>query len=168
MALTKLTIAPDQAGYAVTDGVEVISAKLDGGASRYRKDVVGANSTVNAVWRVGKTDFRYLRSFFNILNGKGAKAFLLDLYLDREELTEHECHFIPGSFRLSGQRGQQFTVSAQIEAKPIKLSEEEEEAERVWATLYGELGPDFENLFPPIESDFDDIITIDFPANLEI
>lgn len=159
MGLIKLTLAPDQAGYAVRDGIEVVSAKLDGGAGRYRRDIVGANATVNVQWRVNPVEFRYLKSFYNLLTGKGVGTFLLDLYLDREELTEHECHFIPGSFRLSGQRGKQFTITAQLEAKPVKLTEEEEEAERIWATLYGELGEDFESLFPPIENEIDIIIT---------
>ncbi len=163
MAL-KLTLAPDQAGYATYDGPGVLSTQLDGGAARYRSDVLNAYSTVSVQWRINPLEWRYLRSFYNLLAGKGAKTFLLDLYLDQEVLTEHRCHFVPGTFALVGQQGKQFTITAQIEAKPTILSDDEEEAERVWATLYGIFGDDYETLFPPIESDFDDTVTFDLPA----
>lgn len=166
MGSLKLNLAPDQAGYAVADGEEVLSTRLDGGASRYRQDVLNASAQVNVQWRVNPEEFRYLRSFHNLVTGKGAKTFLIDLYLDREELTEHECHFMPGSFRLTGQRGRQFTVSAKLEAKPIKLTTAEDEAERIWITLYGELGPEFETLFPPLEADIDQVITFGLPYDL--
>lgn len=159
----KLNLAPDQAGYATRDGDGVLSTMLDGGASRYRQDVVNAHALINVQWRVNPEEFRYLRSFYNLLTAKGAKVFLIDLYLDSENLTEHECHFVPGSFRLTGQRGMQFSISAQLEAKPVKLTAAEEEAERLWTTLYGELGAEYLTLFPPIESDFDQIITFDLP-----
>lgn len=161
MGLIKLTLAPDQAGYQVTDGTEVVSTALDGGAARYRKDIARASAAVNVQWRLNPIEFRYLKTFFTLLVDKGSKAFLLDMYIDREELTEHACHFVPGSFRLIGQRGKQFTVSAQLEATPTKLTDEEETEQVDWATLFGELGEDFETLFPPIECDIDQIITFD-------
>ena len=166
MSLNKLNLAPDQAGYAVTDGVEVASTQLDGGAGRYRKDIVSASALVQVQWRINPIEFRYLKSFYNLLTSKGSDAFIIDLYLDSEELTTHECHFVPGSFRLVGQQGKQFTVSARLEAKPVKLTAAEEEAENIWASLFGELGASFETLFPPIEADVDQIVTFDIAENL--
>lgn len=163
MALIKLNLAPDQSGYAVTDGTAVVSTALDGGAARYRKDIANATAAVNVQWSLSPMEFRYLKTFFTLLIDKGANAFLLDLYLDSEELTEHECHFVPGTFKLTGQKGKQFTVGAQLEAEPIKLSDDEESEEIEWATLFGELGEDFETLFPPIEADINQIITFDLP-----
>lgn len=163
MALPKLTIAPNQSGYAVSDGVEVISTQLDGGMARYRRDILGANALVSVQWSLSPLEFKYVKDFFNLLTGRGAKAFLLDLYLDDEVLTEHTCMLLPGSFRLTGQRGQQFTISAQIDATPVKLTSTEEEARRVATILYGELGPEYTTLFPPLECDTDQLVTLDIP-----
>lgn len=163
MGLLKLELVPDQAGYSVADGREVVFTNLDGGASRYRKDILNARALVQTQWTLNATEFRYLKSFFKLLTGKGAKGFLMDLYIDRENLTEHECRFIPGTFKLIGQKISEFKVSIQIEAKPVKLTDAEEESERIWATLYGELGETYETLFIPLETDIDQVVTFDLP-----
>lgn len=163
MALTKLNLPPDQSAYSVTDGNEVTSTKLDGGASRFRKDVLGATSTVIVQWSIGPENYKYLRSFYRALTLKGARPFSIDLYLDESFLTEHKAYFIPGSMRLQSQQGLKFVVAAQLEVYPAEINEE---AELYFAVLYGELGSDWETEFSVIEDDFNTIINVNFPGYL--
>jgi phage pi2 protein 07 len=118
MELVKFIIPPDSSAYSVSDGNEVVSTKLDGGASRYRRDMIGATSTVNVSWILGRDEFKYLRSFYRGITGKGAEPFLIDLILDDYELTEHVVHFVEGSMQLTSQKGLTYWVSAQLEVTP--------------------------------------------------
>jgi len=137
MALVKFVIPPDSSSYAVSDGVEVASIKLDGGSSRYRKDILGATSTVDVSWVMGEVEYKYLRSFFRGITGKGATPFLIDLILDEDFLTEHKVYFIPNSMQLSAQSGRTFWVSAQLEVTPNEDTDNGD-----FAYLYNELGKD--------------------------
>jgi len=139
MALTKLTIPPDQASYSTKDGNETLSVKLDGGQSRYRRDILEASSAVTVVWSATPGQFQYLRAFYKTVALRGALPFLIDLYLDLPTLTEHEVHFVPGSFGLTGQRGLQFTVSAQLEVKPLEVDDEYNETIVMLYNEYGSL-----------------------------
>jgi hypothetical protein len=136
MALPKLIIPPDQGGYNVSDGNEVISTKLDGGSSRMRRDIVGNAYKVAVSWSLNPNDYRYVKGFHNITVNKGADAFLMDLYVDRENLTEHECRFIPSTFKLARQRGNMFVVTAQLEVTPVTLSQSEQTSEKNWVEQY--------------------------------
>lgn len=138
--MEKLTLPPDQTSYFVKDGVEVVSTSLDGGASRYRTDIIGASSIVNVLWSCNPNQYRYLKGFFNITADKGANAFLVDLYMDREILTEHEAHFVAGSFKLASQKGNQFVITAQLEAVPITLTTSEKSFEEEWISFYADTG----------------------------
>lgn len=162
--MIKLTLPPDQSSYAVTDGDEVISVTLSGGAPRVRRDVEGATASVNVQWTVGTEEYHYLKSFYRFLAEKGSEPFLIDLYLDREILTEHESYFKAGSMKLLSQRGHTYVVGASLDAKPTTLTDAEEDNERIFAILFGELGCGWETEFPVLESEFDTIINIDLPA----
>lgn len=118
MAMQKFVIPPDNSQYSVNDGKEVVATELDGGAARYRRDVIGATSTVDVAWILDTIDYKYLRSFYRGLTGKGALPFLIDLILDEAELTEHKVYFVPGSMQLTGQKGLTYWVSAQLEVYP--------------------------------------------------
>lgn len=113
-----MIIPPDQSGYSVTDGNEVIAVKLDGGASRYRRDVLGATSTVTVQWSVDPDVYRYLRAFYKTATANGSTPFLIDLLLDEPSLTEHKAYFVPGSMRLQSQKGLEYIVAAQLEVTP--------------------------------------------------
>lgn len=112
-----LLIPPDQDGYTLKDGDEVISVKLDGGASRRRLDVLGATVTITATWTTDRRGYEYLRSFFNTGSRRGSVAFYVDLILDLATLTTHTAYFIPGTFSLVSQKGFSYTVQANLEVK---------------------------------------------------
>lgn len=118
--IQKLIIPPDQNGYSVMDGNEVLSVQLDGGASKFRQDILNSVSKVSVQWTLDATQFNYIRSFYKYTLISGSLPFLLDLYIDNPfELTEHVCHITPGTFSLKSQMGQSFVVGCTIEAEPI-------------------------------------------------
>lgn len=123
--MQKLTLPPDNSGYASTEGVDVLVAKIDGGPARYRRDFIGATSTVNVTWRaLSATGYKYLRAFFNTAAARGSVPFLADLILDDGALTEHECYFVPGTFGTQQvQGGVLFDVTAQFEVKPLPVDD---------------------------------------------
>lgn len=161
MALTKLTIPPDQSGYSVTDGTEVISVKLDGGASRFRRDVLNAASRVTVQWSVTPDNFRYLRAFYRSVTAQGSTPFLIDLLLDEPELTEHQAYFIPGTMRLQSQRGLQYVVAAELEVAP-DLPDSEYDA--ILVTLYNEYGGSEQALL--MLNQLEQLTNVDLPAAL--
>jgi hypothetical protein len=126
MSLTKFIIRPDNSSYSATDGKEVVSVALDGGSSRYRRDILGASSIVNVQWVCDREEFHYIRAFFRSLTGKGALPFAIDLILDNSLPVEHKAYFIPGSMVLTGQRGLSYYVSAQLEVEPVDIDEDME------------------------------------------
>lgn len=138
MAITKFIIPPDNSQYSVTDGKEVVATQLDGGAARYRRDIIGATSTVNASWILGREEFDYLRSFYRGVTGKGAKPFFIDLILDEFEPKEHKAYFVPGSMQLTQQKGLTHWVSAQLEVCP-----NEDTDNGSFAYIYSALGPNW-------------------------
>jgi len=63
MKLVKFTLSPDQASYSVVDGTEVIGSKLDGGASRYSREILNSNLRVTVKWIEMPDEYRYIRAF---------------------------------------------------------------------------------------------------------
>lgn len=163
MALIKLSLAPDNSSYSVTDGKEVVSVALDGGAGKYRRDIVGASSSVSVSWVCDREEYHYIRAFYRALLGKGSKPFLIDLILDDPLPAEHKAYFVPGSMVLTGQKGLSYYVSAQLEVEPSDI---DTEAETMFATLYSIFGPNWQNEFPPIEDAVDTLVNVQIPADL--
>lgn len=166
MAIIKFAYIPDASGYVVEDAAaDVIAIKLDGGASRYRRDRIGSNSKVSVRWTLDPSEYRYFRMFYRFLTDKGAKPFLIDLVLDTEFPAEHTAHFIPGSVRLQEQRGQAYIVSAELEVEPTVIENEDEE--RAAAILFSIFGPSYEEDFPPVESKLDVVVNLHLPGDFQ-
>lgn len=157
MAMQKFVIPPDNSQYSVTDGKEVVSTQLDGGAARYRRDIIGATSTVNAAWILDANGYKYIRSFYRGITGKGATPFLIDLILDEFELTEHKAYFVPGSLQLTQQKGLTYWVSAQLEVYP-----NEDADNGNFALMYNAMGPDWQKF----EDKLNAIVNKDWPQVL--
>lgn len=116
MALHKLALVPEQDSFSGEGGKEVVSAILEGGASRYRKDQLGSTWIGTVSWNLGPTDFDYFVAFFNVV-GKAGLAFSLDLIWDDHTLQTYTAHFVEGSYKLAV-NGQTFKVSAKLEIMP--------------------------------------------------
>lgn len=142
MSITKFTIPPDNSSYSVTDGKEVISVALDGGASKYRRDIIGASSIVDVQWVCDRDEFHYIRAFYRSLLGKGSEPFSIDLILDSALPAPHKAYFIPGSMVLTGQKGLSYYVSARLEVEPIEINDE---TEIDYVHIFNEFGRNFLN-----------------------
>jgi hypothetical protein len=124
MAITKFIYPPDQQGYSFQDGKETLQAELDGGASRFRRDVLNGAYKLNVSWTLDPNGYNYARAFYRGVTQSGALPFLIDLWTDvGDQLLEHEVHFVPGTFGLKSQRGQSFIVGATLEVQPYQLSD---------------------------------------------
>ena len=124
--LFKLPMPPDQENYGVTKAANTITTEVAGGAPRYRLNFLNGTYTVSVLWRTDSAGFTFLNNFFNIACQSGSLPFLIDLYMDKGELTEHTARFVPGTFALSAQRGMSFEVSAQLDVEPMKTTQEDE------------------------------------------
>lgn len=136
--MDKLAILPSSSGYSVTYANESLAVKLDGGASRYRKDILGAWSLVDVTFTVTSNVYQYLMAFYVRATERASEPFLIDLVLDADLLTEHQANFIPGSLRLTEHSGDFFVLSAQLEVKPNVLSDEFLDALIVIGSTYGD------------------------------
>jgi hypothetical protein len=135
--MEKFQILPDSTGYSVTDGKEVISIQLDGGASRYRRDILNANSKVTCQWSFDRDEYQYMRAFYKTTTSNGSIPFLIDLILDESALTEHQAYFVPGSMALREQRGHLYLVSAELDVKPIPRDVlYDESLVMIWSNYY--------------------------------
>lgn len=160
MPMLKLTLPPDQSAYSVTDGSEVVSSKLDGGASRYRRDVLNSTSTVSAQWTVGPEAYKYLRAFFKSVTTNGALPFLIDLLLDEPILTEHKAYFVPGSMSLGQQQGMTYFVRASLEVYPIVQNDA---ANVSYVEMFNALG----YTGPAVLNRLAILVNIDMPGSLQ-
>lgn len=155
--LQKLIIQPDQNGYSVMDGNEVLSVQLDGGASKFRQDILNSVSKVSVQWSLDAVQFNYIRSFYKYSLKSGSLPFLLDLYIDNPfELTEHVCHIVPGTFALKSQAGQLFVVGCTIEVEPIT-----DQILIDAGALYGLFGEEY----VAYNDTFDKLMNVDIPAD---
>lgn len=119
MTLAKFSIQPDYSNYTSQDGKESISTQLDGGAGRYRQDVLNASYNVTVSWTFTRAKYLYFRSFYKAAVERGSLPFLIDLLIDEAtELMEYTAYFVPGSVRLSQLQGHMFKVDAQLEVIP--------------------------------------------------
>jgi len=120
----KLLLIPESAGYAVDRGQEVLSVKLDGGASRMRKDIIGAAFDVNVAWKLDPEQYDYLNAFFRTATARGSLPFTIDLVLDKTEYQTVTARFVPKTLKLTGQQGLSYFMSATLEVEaPINLTE---------------------------------------------
>lgn len=163
MGLTKFTIPPESTGYAMEDPNEVVAIKLDGGASRYRRDKLGGTSKVSVKWSFDRDEYHYFRAFYRSLLGRGAQPFLIDLVIDLPDPIEHKAYFVPGTVRLQEQRGHYYGVTAELEAYPTNLSETDETN---FAALFSEFGATYPTDFPPLEDELNALINTNLPGYL--
>jgi len=141
--MTKFLIPPEQTGYGVQFGEETKRTQLEGGAGRYRQDILNSSTMVNVKWLLHPDEYEYLQAFYRTITKHGALPFTIDLIIDTPDLVEYTVHFIPGSIQLSSQSGQGYGVDAQLEVHGhINVDEETEDTdiieafETAWATAH--------------------------------
>ena len=115
--MNRLMLKPTQAGYSVQYGNGVNSQQLNGGASRFEVDVLGASHTVNLSWTTGQAGYQYLMAFYRIWQQNPSQPFLARLIIDDHQMQDYDCHFVPATLMLAAKTGQAHTVTAQVEAR---------------------------------------------------
>lgn len=153
--MDKLMLPPDESGYSIKDGVEVVATQLKGGAARYRKDIKNSTSQLSVQWTTDREGFKYLRLFYRLVAANGATPFLIDLIVDDYELTEHVANFIPGTMTIDAISGLTFVVKADLEIKP----QDNSALQGSYLELYKSFGSDISKF----EDIFNTIININLP-----
>lgn len=118
MPVPNLPLPPDQNGYQVQHGTSVVSSKLDGGASRFRADQLGAAFTVVVQWTLNLKNWNYLSAFYRTTTLFGSLPFTIDLMLDGGDMQTYTVHFLPDTFNLVSQSGHTWVAGATLEAIP--------------------------------------------------
>jgi hypothetical protein len=119
-----LVLSPDADSYKQSDGTEVTAIELEGGPSRYRRDMIGAPRMLDAQWTLTSWDYQYFRAFWNTAILRGVDSFTCDLLGDDGcGPVTHECKVVPGSMRVPSQVGLQYVVAAQLEVTPLPVDE---------------------------------------------
>lgn len=162
MAVIKFPIPPEAAGYAMEDPNEVIAIKLDGGASRYRRDKINGAAKVSVRWSFDRTEYEFFRAFFRSTLGRGSAPFRIDLVVDFASPVEHLAYFVPGSVRLQEQRGHYYGVTAELEVTQNAI---DETTQRDYVALYSYFGPDYATTFPPFEDRLNTMMNTTLPGD---
>lgn len=152
MSLTKFLLPPNESSYSVTDGQESIATKLDGGASRFRKDILDSTSTVKATWLLTPAKFEYFRAFYKTATKSASLPFLIDLILDDADgLVEYTAYFTPGSMKLSGVAGLSYTIESDMEVIPKPADDDYNELLIAMYEQYGEDRQGFIDMLDALE-----------------
>lgn len=123
--MDKLKLYPTDAYSVASPQSEILRTDLDGGAGRYRADVIGATSMANVTFQLLPDGFQYLWAFYRAKTGHGAEPFLIDLILDGQEIQERVARFMPGSLTLSGKmRNLFYTATAVLELEALAADDE--------------------------------------------
>ena len=118
MSFERMTVLPDEGSYGYGSDNSIVSNRLDGGASRSRRDQINSASVINCTWTVNPADYQYLRAFFNYYTNRGVKPFLIELILDQPYLEVYQAKFIANTFETPELAGNAYIVSADLEVVP--------------------------------------------------
>lgn len=118
MPLPNLLLPPDQASYAAAFGETSVSTQLQGGASRFRADQLGAAFKLDVQWTMSKKNYNYLTAFYRTTIKYGADPFTISLMIDSGAMQSYTAHFMPGTFALIQQMGETYVVGAKLEVVP--------------------------------------------------
>lgn len=113
-----LPFCPLAAGYTASfdDGVSRIA--LAGGQGRYRVEMAGNSTSVNATWALRAENYSLFMGFYRDWS-RTAAMFEVDLKLDSHQIKRYTASFIPGSVQLVSKNAKIYRVSAQLEVLPL-------------------------------------------------
>lgn len=135
--MRKLPYLPDSDGYGFNDPTEAVMIQLDGGPPRVRSDILNGPIMLNANWTLDRADYDYFRSFYRVVVERESGKFKCDLVIDKSQLTEHDCIFVPGSMKLAQQKGHMYVVSATLVVIPIPMDLDYEQTLLDLIDIYG-------------------------------
>lgn len=118
MSTPTLLLPPDEANYVAPFGHTAIRVILNGGAGRYRADQLGATFLLAVQWTCDSINYNYLTAFYRTATDYGSLPFLISLILDSNAVLQYTAYFVPDTFQLASQSGQEYVVAATLEVIP--------------------------------------------------
>lgn len=112
--MNKCVISPDQTGYSVSMPTGVLVAQVAGGSPRSRLDTISNWGKVAVQWTTSADGYEYLQQLNRWAEANGGGHFLIDLILNRADLTEVEAMIEPGTLTLNTQDGGVYVVAASL------------------------------------------------------
>lgn len=116
--MSLLPLPPDTASYTFKYSNTNLSTELEGGASRFRADKLGATHRLDCQWTLNLKNYNYLMAFYRTTLGYGALSFTINLIADSGALVTLTAYFVPGTFGLIAQQGNMYVVGASLEVIP--------------------------------------------------
>lgn len=117
--MKKLHLLPDSNSYNVKFGDGNIATRLNGGASRVRKDTVDNVHSINVAFSLNKEQYQYMMAFYRHITKRGALPFLMDLITDEGSPQTHKVQIVPNTFQLTEQSGRKYGITFTVEAEPL-------------------------------------------------
>lgn len=156
MVLPTLALVPESTTFSANVGDGVLSVKLDGGASRYRRNYIGSTYDVKCSWVLNKAQYEYMKAFYRTACNDGSTPFYLKMIFEDGELKPYKAYFKPKSLTTSGpDAGQVFNVSADFEVYPNQD-----------AAINDDILIAFEGNFPTAEDELNDITNYQLPVSM--
>lgn len=109
---------PDQDGYVYTPGKDFIETKLDGGASRVRRDVFGMVHTVKCCWSCTQDQYTQVMGFFRERVQSRSKLFRINLVIDVPTLVPYLARLTGTPNALTMVAGLLYKIEATLEVIP--------------------------------------------------
>lgn len=116
--MNKLQASPERANYALGDSHDKLQINY-GLGSRFRRNLFNTYRLVTVNWVASRSTYSFLAQAYRAFINSGGAPFLMDLLIDTTDLTEYECEFVTGSFKLDRVSALTFYVSATIRVRPI-------------------------------------------------
>lgn len=113
----KLPFLPEQSGYTVNHGDQLVQVKLDGGAPRTRADFDNATSQVQAGWLLDLDDYQIFMHFMKRTVENGSLPFLVELILDFSARVTYRATMVAGSLKTNQVRGLSRRISMNLEVE---------------------------------------------------
>lgn len=130
---------PDSTGYVVQYPNETVSSgRLEGGASRNRKDVIGATGQVDVQWTCGPARFNYIEAFYRTAIEAGSDSFYIDLIYGDADVETHLVKFVPGTYQLASQMGLTYVLKGSLEVYPLDVNTSNDQTTIALYTAYGD------------------------------
>lgn len=126
--MNRLQVCPLQAGYTVQYGNDTISQRLEGGASRFERAVIGTSHMAALNFALSEGGYQYLMAFFRVWQRNPSQPFIAALIIDDHQMADYQCWFMPDSISLTAKNGAVFYVSAMVEVKAMAADAEFDQA----------------------------------------
>lgn len=118
MATPFLNYMPVRDSYTFTPAYNTIETKLDGGASRIRRDKINGNQTITPTWILNKGQYTAVMGFFRERVQHGSRPFRMNLLTDVAFVMPYVCRVVGGCPKLVQQSGDAYFVSGTLEVTP--------------------------------------------------